>query len=64
MEHLQQVAPELSKEYGFPVSFIFVNSHPNEDPDLFNKEETSAEDWEASQRGGGNGRKHGRNSRR
>ncbi|MFI5363196.1 MAG: hypothetical protein ACHQ49_14615 [Elusimicrobiota bacterium] len=66
LEHLQQVAPELAKEYGFPVSFIFVNSHPNEDPDLFYKEETSAADFAASQnRGGGkNGRKHGRNSGR
>ena len=66
LEHLQQVAPELAKEYGFPVSFIFVNSHPNEDPDLFYKEEVSAEDWEASQNRGGsrNGRKHGRNSGR
>jgi hypothetical protein len=61
MEHLQKVAPELSKEYGFPVSFIFVNSHPNEDPDLFMKPEMSEQDWNESQGRGGNGRKHGRN---
>jgi hypothetical protein len=63
MEHLQKVAPELSKEYGFPVSFIFVNSHPGEDSDLFSKKAVDADEWEASQRQG-NGRKHGRNSRR
>jgi hypothetical protein len=60
LEHLEKIGPELSKEYGFPVSFIFVNSHPNEDPDLFSKPEMSAEDWEASQGRGGNGRKHGK----
>jgi hypothetical protein len=66
MDHLIKVAPELSKEYGFPVSFIFVNSHPGEDPDLFSKEAMSEEDWNASQgQGGGkNGRKHGRNGGR
>jgi hypothetical protein len=66
MEHLIKVAPELSKEYGFPISFIFVNSHPGEDPDLFYKEAMTEEDWNASQgQGGGkNGRKHGRNGGR
>lgn len=60
LEHLQNIGPALSAEYGFPVSFIFVNSHPNEDPDLFLKPEMSAEDWDASQGRGGNGRKHGK----
>ncbi|HEX4047247.1 MAG TPA: hypothetical protein VH309_05410 [Elusimicrobiota bacterium] len=66
MEHLRRIAPELSKEYGFPVSFIFVNSHPGEDPDLFDKPAMTQEDWDASQNQGrgGSGRKHGRNSGR
>jgi hypothetical protein len=69
MDHLIAVAPELSKEYGFPVSFIFVNSHPGESPDLFSQEPVSMEEWQASQNGGrggkgGNGRKHGRNGGR
>ena len=65
MEHLQQVAPELSKEFGFPVSFIFINSHPGEDSDLFLKPEMSEADWNASQGQGrgSNGRKHGRGRR-
>jgi hypothetical protein len=69
MDHLIAVAPALSKEYGFPVSFIFVNSHPGEDPDLFYKPAMTEEDWNESQgQGGGkngrNGRKHGRNGGR
>ena len=63
MEHLQKAAPELSKEYGFPVSFIFVNSHPGEDPNLFAKTAVDADEWEASQGRPQNGRKHGRGRR-
>ncbi|MBI3297079.1 MAG: hypothetical protein HYZ75_02870 [Elusimicrobia bacterium] len=47
MEHLKASEARLSAEYGFPVSFIFVNSHPGEDPDLFNRRETSPDDWGA-----------------
>jgi hypothetical protein len=65
MEHLKKVAPELSKEFGFPVSFIFVNSHPGESPDLFNQKPVDESDWMESQgQGRGqNGRKHGRGRR-
>ncbi|MDE2143516.1 MAG: hypothetical protein KGJ84_14005 [Elusimicrobia bacterium] len=65
MEHLKAVAPALSAEFGFPVSFIFVNSHPGEDPDLFSKTPVEESDWQASQNGGGkSGRKHQGNGRR
>ena len=49
MEYLQASAPALSAEYGFPVSFIFVNSHPGERPDLFNQKPIDGAQWRASQ---------------
>ncbi|MDE2509788.1 MAG: hypothetical protein KGL74_01580, partial [Elusimicrobia bacterium] len=65
MEHLKASEKALSAEYGFPVSFIFVNSHPGEDPDLFSKTPVEESDWQASQNGGGkSGRKHQGNGRR
>jgi hypothetical protein len=62
MEYLKSAGPALSKEYGFPVSFYFVNSHPGEDPDLFDKTPMDEAQFKAMQQGGGkqNGRKHGR----
>lgn len=56
LEHLQEAAPALSAEYGFPISFIFVNSHPDEDPDLFNQNPIDSNQF-ARQR---SVRKHGR----
>ena len=56
LEHLQASAPALSKEYGFPISFIFVNSHPNEDPDLFNRKPIDNNQFSRQRRA----RKHGR----
>jgi hypothetical protein len=47
LEHLRQAGPALSREFGFPVSFIFVNSHPGEDPDLFNRQPMSKAEWAA-----------------
>ncbi|UPT73266.1 MAG: hypothetical protein M0D55_15455 [Elusimicrobiota bacterium] len=66
LEHLKAIGPALSAEFGFPVSFIFVNSHPGESPDLFNQEAVSEADWMAMNGGGkkGGGRKHGRGGRR
>lgn len=49
MEYLESVAPALSKEYGFPVSFLFVNSHPGEDAAIFYQEAVEEADWIASQ---------------
>ena len=73
LEHLRKVGPELSKEFGFPVSFVFANSHPDEPADLYERPETSLEEWQSIQaalkggrreaRKGGNGRKHGRGRR-
>ena len=65
MEHLKSVQDKLSKEYGFPVSFIFVNSHPGESPDLFYQQPVDLAVWQAQQQGGGGkgkggGRKNGR----
>ena len=68
LEHLKGSEAALSAEYGFPVSFIFVNSHPGEDPNLFSKPEMTEAEF-AQMQGGGrngggkNGRKHGRGSR-
>ena len=45
MEYLKTIGPALSKEYGFPVSFVFVNSHPGEDRYLFNKEPMEESAW-------------------
>jgi len=45
MHHLQRVAPKLSRQYGFPVSFVFVNSHPHEDMDLFYQELGDEAQW-------------------
>ena len=65
MEYLKAAAPALSKEFGFPVSFIFVNSHAGEDPDLFDKTPMDEAQFKSRQRGGkqggkgSNGRKHG-----
>ena len=58
LEHLKASAPALSAEYGFPVSFIFVNSRPGEDPDLFNQQPIGKNEWAAPHPRGG--RKHGR----
>jgi len=59
LEHLKTAGPALSKEFGFPVSFIFVNSHPGENPDLYNQEPMDADEWARMQKHQG-GRKHGR----
>jgi hypothetical protein len=66
MEYLKASEASLSAEYGFPVRFIFVNSHPGEDSDLFYQEPVDEKDWEASQKGGGgrnSGRRHRGNGR-
>lgn len=60
MEYLQANQDKLSKEYGFPVSFIFVNSHPGESPDLFSQKPMSLEEWKARNGGGGKGGKGGK----
>ncbi len=53
LEYLKTQGPILSAKYGFPVSFVFVNSHPNEDPHLFDLAPTDPSQWQASQAGGG-----------
>ena len=53
MNYMKAQEAALSAQYGFPVSFVFINSHPHEDPMLFYKQETVVE-----QPAGG--RKHGR----
>ncbi|MFI5363883.1 MAG: hypothetical protein ACHQ49_18120 [Elusimicrobiota bacterium] len=58
MEYLKTQEPVLTEKYGFPVSFLFLNSHPGEDPMLFYKTPI------ASPKSAGSGRKHGRNGRR
>jgi len=63
LEYLKTQGPILTEKYGFPVSFVFVNSHANEPPDLFYRKAVSQEDWEASQRGGGRRQNRRRNSR-
>lgn len=65
LEHLKVIGPKLSEEYGFPVSFIFVNSHPGENPDLFYQKAMDEAEWAAMNGGGkkGGGRKHGRGKR-
>ncbi|NNN06843.1 MAG: hypothetical protein HKL90_13165, partial [Elusimicrobia bacterium] len=60
LEYLKAQGPILSEKYGFPVSFVFVNSHPNEDPNLFNQESVDTRAWEASQRRGGSSHGGGR----
>ncbi|MBI5245762.1 MAG: hypothetical protein HY923_01165 [Elusimicrobia bacterium] len=60
LEYLKTAGPALSKEFGFPVSFIFVNSHPGENPDLYNQEPMDADEWARMQKHQGGGRKHGR----
>ena len=35
LEYLKAQEPALGARYGFPVSFLFLNSHPGEDPMLF-----------------------------
>lgn len=59
MEFLEAQAPILTEKYGFPVSFLFLNSHPGENPLLFYQkaEEPAQQSW-------GGGRKHGKNKRR
>jgi hypothetical protein len=47
LEHLKTAGPRLSEEFGFPVSFIFVNSHPGESADLFYQTPMSEEEWAA-----------------
>lgn len=56
MEKLQAQAPMLSKKYGFPVEFLFLNSQPGEDPMLFYKKAVDADQFYASQRGPNGGR--------
>lgn len=65
LEYLKTAGPALSAEFGFPVSFIFVNSHPGESPDLFYQEPVEEAEWAAMNGGGrgGKGRKHGRGRR-
>ncbi len=46
MQHLQRAAPKLSGQYGFPISFVFVNSHPHEDMDLFYQESGDGAQWQ------------------
>jgi hypothetical protein len=58
MEHLKAAAPALSAEYGFPISFVFINSHPGEDMDIYDKTPMTESVWTAMKRQ--NGRKHGR----
>ncbi len=53
-EFLEAQAPILSAKYGFKVSFLFLNSHPNEDPMLFYRKPVSAQGMAVSNR------KHGR----
>jgi len=64
MEHLKASEASLSKEYGFPVSFIFVNSHPGESPDLFYQTPVDEAEWVASQKQGGNRKHAGRGGQR
>jgi hypothetical protein len=47
LEHLKTAGPRLSEEFGFPVSFMFVNSHPGESADLFYRTPMSQEEWAA-----------------
>ncbi|MEK7234355.1 MAG: hypothetical protein AAB268_11105 [Elusimicrobiota bacterium] len=61
MEYLKESAPALSEQYGFPISFVFVNSRPDEDPYLFDKEPADKGQWEVAQR---RERKRGRPARR
>jgi len=67
LAYLKTQGPILSEQYGFPVEFVFVNSHANEPPDLFYREPVSLADWQASQGGFGSakqaGRKHKKNRR-
>ncbi len=67
LEYLKVAGPQLSKEFGFPVGFIFVNSHPGETADLFNQEPMEMRDWLAMQQGGSKKsrreRKHDRKQR-
>jgi len=68
MDYLIAQAPALSKEFGFPVGFIFVNSHPGEDSDLFYQTPMEESQFKAMQQSGGNkqggkksgGKKNGR----
>ncbi len=62
--HLEAEAPKLSAEYGYPVSFLFLNSHPGEDPMLFYQEPTPLDQWHPTQQGGGRRDRRSRRSRR
>lgn len=66
LEHLKTAGPRLSKEFGFPVSFIFVNSHPGESADLFYQTPMSLQEWNARSRQltKANGKKQRRADRR
>jgi hypothetical protein len=64
MEHLKASEASLSKEYGFPVSFIFVNSHPGENSDLFYQTAVDEAEWVASQKQGGDRKHAGRGGQR
>lgn len=66
LEYLKAAGPKLSAEFGFPVSFIFVNSHPGERADLFDQTPMSEEEWAVANAGGGrqDGRHDGRKALR
>ncbi len=56
MTFLRQKEKDLSKQYGFPVSFLFLYSVPGQDPALAAESAPSS----TAQSSGGNGRKHNR----
>lgn len=58
MEYLEAQAPVLSAKYGFPVSFLFLNSQPGEPLMLYYQ--TPAEPQQKGGQGKGSGRRHGR----
>lgn len=46
LDYLKTQGPILSEQYGFPVSFVFVNSHAGEPSDLFYRTPVTQEQWE------------------
>lgn len=64
-DYLEKQGPALSAKYGFPVTFVFLNSHPHEDLLLFYRKPMSQDDWDAQQGGRGQGpKKHKGSGRR
>ncbi len=58
LDYLKTQGPILSERYGFPVSFVFVNSHAGEPSDLFYRAPVTQEQWEKmAQQGGGSKRR-------